>query len=467
MRNAKFNLSRRDLLGAAVLLGACSANRTSARDFGSAVAAFDAAAWEQMPEDVRAAFESIQRGPLLVAMRERDEAGIQRFVGAAKQVLGRWVGYPEVRPEYGAPLERRRPSYDVLKSALLESIEAFLVAPPWADPTQRGPRPSIRLRVTARAVETLLRTHLAEGFTGQFQPQSDLAAAALAGLDYALEMQAPNGVFGFPFIEDATAGPALEGADYVRRARAQGHDPVWRGWIIDDQNSGGLEFDNAAIGGALLLGHHVSGREAYLDAAVRAGEWALRREYVHNVNYNTLSAYLFARLYRVTHDLRWLRAAQDIFRYVALPTQLPNGRWMDPHNARIQYHSIILRHGLELLLALRQAGDTGAEEMVPALRAGIDNLAAQIVTYGASNIHEMLSLETLSLAKVILGENPTWTEAEHVDLNYFGTPDIRRALAAHGLITPSAVALHCGGEEQIYRPGIDPLERGNRFEFGL
>ncbi len=465
MRNAGLGLSRRDLLGAAALLGACSTTRTSAR--GAPIDAFDGATWEPIPRDIRAAFERIQRGPLVVAMRERNDADIQRFVAAAQEALGPWVGHPEERPEYGVPLDRRRPSYDLLKRALLESIEAFLVAPPWTDPAERGSRHTSRLRVTARAVETLLRTHLATGFTGQFQPRSDLMAAALAGLDYALEMQAPNGVFGYPFREDAASGVAGEAAEYVRRARAQGHDPVWRGWIIDDQNLGGLEFDNAAIGGVLLLGHQVSGREAYLDAAVRAGEWALRREYVHNVNYTTLSAYLFARLYRVTRDQRWLRASHDTFKYVALPTQLPNGRWMDPHNARIQYHSIILRHGLELYLALRQTGDRGAEEMAAALRAGIDNLATQIITHGASNIHEMLATETLSLAKVILGENPAWTEAEYVDLNYFSTPSIRRALADYRLIVPSAVALHCGGEEQDHRRDIDPLERGNRFEFGL
>jgi hypothetical protein len=272
-------------------------------------------------------------------------------------------------------------------------------------------------------------------------PDGNLLAEARMALDYALQVQGPNGAFGYPFIPEGGSNVSREAAALVEQARKAGRDIVHKGWVIDDLNNGGLEFDNSVMGVTLLLAHHITGEETYLRSAVRAGDWALPRRFVGNINYNTLSAYLLARLYRVTGDQKFLAQAKAIFQYVALPTQMPLGRWLDQHNAKIQYHGIIVRHGLELLLALRQAKDGFAPTLEDALVRGLDNVAGQIVLYGSSNTEEMLATEALILAETIIGPKPLWREAINIDVNYL--IDVFGArMTARGLPLSGPVALY-------------------------
>ncbi|MEQ5787171.1 hypothetical protein J3454_04625 [Erythrobacter sp. NFXS35] len=437
-------LTRRQSLAAALvpLLPTVSCAVDEARpdglvspDLELALRPFDPAYWPGpiLPSTQRELAPIMQQAA--AAMRERDLALIERKVGIVINALGRYRGTPEVLPPYGRPIKFSAPDIRYVTNLVTKDYEAFAARGPWRDPKQRSTSPTTRLRITGRAAEAMIRLHLA----GQGQDGLFLQEATKA-LDYAISVQAPNGVFGYPYIAEGGSGVAREAADLVRKQRASGNELTHKGWIIDDLNKGGLEFDNAIIGTTLLLANEVAPRQDYVEAALRAGEWALPRPFVININYNTLSAFLFARLFRVTGDQKWLEGAKDIFRYVVLPTQLNSGRWFDPHNARIEYHSIILRHGLELLQALAVANDPMRTVMEDSLRRGLDNLAAQIVLFGSSNTEELLASEALIIGEALLGENRLWKIATHIDINFL-VDHLATALAARGLPISPPLAL--------------------------
>jgi len=48
---------------------------------------------------------------------------------------------------------------------------------------------------------------------------------------------------------------------------------------------------------------------------------------------------------------------------------------------------------------------------------GLNNLAEQINTYGASNVHELLSLDALSLGLLVFGPHENWEKAANVNVN--------------------------------------------------
>ena len=192
---------------------------------------------------------------------------------------------------------------------------------------------------------------------------------------------------------------------------------VENGWIIDDLGDGGLNFDNGVCGTGLLEAYRVTGNQQYLESARRAAEWAIRRPLVLNWNYNSFSGWLLANLYRATSDKRYLNEATRIFKYGVLPGQMSNGRWFDQHNARIQYHSVILRSLIDFHRALKQAADPYADTVKDHAVLGLDNLAAQIATYGVSNVHELLSLDALCMGLSVFGDHPRWKQAVNVNIN--------------------------------------------------
>jgi hypothetical protein len=97
---------------------------------------------------------------------------------------------------------------------------------------------------------------------------------------------------------------------------------------------------------------------------------------------------------------------------------MENGRWFDQHNARIQYHSVMLRSLIDFYLALEQAGDPYADRIKDHIILGLDNLAEQITTYGASNVHELLSLDALCMGLMTFGYHESWERAANVNVNF-------------------------------------------------
>ncbi len=119
---------------------------------------------------------------------------------------------------------------------------------------------------------------------------------AKAGADWLIKLQHPSGVFPFPI------GPGLDPRDkvghIVARAMKERPEIVVNDWIPDDFSDGGLQFDNGLCGKALVTIWKLTNEKRYLEAARRAGDWAIERPLVLNWNYNAFSVGLLARLAR-------------------------------------------------------------------------------------------------------------------------------------------------------------------------
>ncbi|MBL9192574.1 MAG: hypothetical protein JNJ82_09455 [Opitutaceae bacterium] len=385
---------------------------------------------------VRAARPLMQ--DLLVAMRAQSTSDQRLARDRLVAALGRYAGVPEERPVYGQPIDPTPPDRQRLESVWRAALVAQDGRRGWEQARQREVAPGEggkvpRLRVSERQIRALLQTHEAG-----LDPDGEFLRRAREGLDYLLSTQSTGGVFGFPYDP---GGPGLRkaAAAVVERGRSRGQTLVERGWVIDDLGEGGLNFDHGMCGALMIHGYAVTGEPRYLDAAVRAGQWARGRPLGPNFNYNGFLGVLLARLYRATGDASWLEAARVVFEHGVLPGQLPNGRWLDQHNAKIQYHAILCAQLGEYLLALRFAQDPSAGRVEQCLRRGLDNLAAEIATYGTNNAEEALSLLALSFGSRVVEPAPAWKQATSVAVNYVTGPLAER-LRSRGGGLPEPVA---------------------------
>jgi hypothetical protein len=274
---------------------------------------------------------------------------------------------------------------------------------------------------------------------------------ALAGARFIRTCQTTLGVFGYPYDPARTDRLGQQARKIVERGQQQGRTMVEGVWIIDDLDGGDLQFDNGVCGLLMFEAHALTGDVAFLASAVRAVEWALTRPLVPNWNYNAFSARLLARAHLATKEPRFLDAARRKFELGVLPGQTETGRWFDPHNARTQYHAILctaLADYVELLAAI------GAPELPRAREAAtraLDNLAAQTLAFGASNAHEMLSLEAFHRGTVVLGRRADWDRATQVTLNVL-TTDLRARMISDLHHLPEPIPL---GLLQLREPGRD------------
>ena len=265
-----------------------------------------------------------------------------------------------------------------------------------------------RLRVSFRTAVGDLRL-----FEAGVDHAAEYRDTGLAGFRYILSQQTSAGVFGYPYNPHPAGKVQQTMLAVVREGERRGRKMVEGDWCIDDLWEGGLQFDNGEAGSGLLYAYALTGDRQFLDAARRAAEWAIGRPLVANWNYNSFSGWLLARLYRVTGQRKYLDAATDAFEFGVLPGQMENGRWLDPHNARPQYHSIMARNLVEYWLALRQAGDTRAGEVRRRTELALDSLAEETVRFGPSIVEEGLPLESLVLGLTAFGPDERWERAAH------------------------------------------------------
>ena len=300
--------------------------------------------------------ENPLRQTLQRALAKEDERAIQHAADQIVRALGAQAGEPEVPdrpqplPPQAAPLnatEIRR-----IVRAYTTRIETRLRG---LDATPKPASLEQPLRAYAEIVVwgcALQRSQLDPDHAAQ-----QLARRA-ADFLIAAQQQAEVGVFPFPITQKKDAAAFAAAAKILQRAKAcQRLDQVTRnGWLISDDGEGGLQFDTAECACALLDLHALTRDARYLDAALRAGEWALQQPLVANWNYNSFSVALLARLAAATHDEKYRTAALKKAKLGVLPGQLTEGpycgRWSDPHNARPAYHYIMLRALAELLAVL-------------------------------------------------------------------------------------------------------------------
>lgn len=371
-------------------------------------------------------------------LRSGDQASLMPVRDRLVAALGPFAGVPEERPEYGLPINAEQPDVRRIEKLRIETLDRQIGNFGWnqaaklqTSPGSGGKVP--RLRVSQRQIQALLEMHEAG-----LDHDGKYLRHAVAGLDYLLSTQATSGVFGYPY-EPGGPGLRRQAASAVERGERQGRTMIEREWVIDDLETGGLNFDNGVCGVTLLYGYALTGDRRYLDSAKRAGEWARSRPLVLNYNYNGFSGILLARLYRTTGEQRWLDDARKVFELGVVPGQMPDGRWFDQHNAKVQYHAILCSQLLEYQLALAQAEHPDAPAVEQRTRAALDNMAAELSTYGTNNAHEALSLAALSAGLIALGPNPAWERAANIAVNYITGPFVDVA-ARRGGELPEPVA---------------------------
>lgn len=340
------------------------------------------------PRDVRAA--------LAQALERQDAAAIRQAVEAANQLLGDKAGVPETPDQY-VPLpkmgrwltaEEAAPGFEPW-FAKLEKLRWWKIG---LDPTKLGQplrEPAAVVSGNVAACRAKLRG-----------AERSLALAKEAGdfLIWAQE-QAGSGVFPFPASRGVSQAAPFKSAErQFKQAEKDGRldTIVKNGWAINDDGDGGLQFDNAECGVALLELYELTKEPKYLDAAKKSAEWALARPLVPNWNYNSFSSYLLARTYRVTGEKKYLDAATKKAVLGVIPGQLTEGkhagRWHDPHNAKPAYHYIMLRALAELAIALPKESPE-RREVIASLTLGLKARNKDLFDQGAANKDK--AMETL------------------------------------------------------------------------
>ena len=201
--------------------------------------------------------------------------------------------------------------------------------------------------------------------------------------------QAGTGVFPFPAARGNRDSSAFASAEhYFAKAQREGrlNEVVRNGWAIDDAGNGGLQFDNGEAGSAMLALYELTRDPKHLASARKAADWALARPLVANWNYNAFSVQLLAKAFAVTGDEQYLRAAKRKALLGVIPGQLTDGplagRWGDAHNARPEYHYIIMLALSELSAAMPNA-DSERNAIVRSLQLGLRARNQDFISRGA------------------------------------------------------------------------------------
>lgn len=352
------------------------------------------------------------RRELSEALAKEDLASVRVAVAAARQALGPKAGEPEVPdtfiliPKMGrwlTPAEARRgfkPDFN-----RFEELAWWRIG---LDPT--------KLTHALREPASFLAGNVAVARANLDGADQSREYAMAAG-DFLLwaQAQAGGGVFPFPAARGGKGGKPFEVAErFLARVEKQGRltQFVHQGWVIDDADDGGLQFDNGECGVAMFELFELTREQKYLTAARQAADWAASRRLVANWNYNSFSVYLLAKAYQVTEEKRYLTVATKKATIGVIPGQLTAGphagRWLDPHNARPAYHFILLR-GLAQLAAVMPQNDPARGEILRALQLGLRARNQDFLSRGAPNKDK--AMETLLLVNRALAGEPEFLRA--------------------------------------------------------
>ncbi|MBI5424526.1 MAG: hypothetical protein HZA32_10625 [Opitutae bacterium] len=380
----------------------------SAHAAGPNISSLNPAKWHA-PTATRSREARDANDQLRTALRSGDRAAVDAAVRALRSALGRDVSVPEAKTDY-LPPSADALSLDDVEKLWLADCAARVGREPWdaaRAALQAGHAPE-RLRDSVRMIEAYFDTaRLLEDAAAA----EKLRARALDGLRYLQSVQTKSGAFGYPYDAARTDRLGQMAAERVAEGQRLGRTMTEGVWMIEDLDHGDLQFDNGVCGLALLSGYALTHDATLLDSARRAGEWAMQRPLVTNWNYNAFSARLLARLYLVTRESRYLDAARRKFELGVLPGQTETGRWLDPHNARTQYHSILATALADYVEALAAAHAPEEPAARRALELALDNLAAQTRAFGPSNVHEMLPVEALARGLAVCGDRVEWRAA--------------------------------------------------------
>ncbi len=293
---------------------------------------------------------SMLTAAIQTALYNKNLVQIDSLSNQARIVLGTEAGQPEAAENY-SPLNTNTTwlplSNALLVSRALISADSLAYTQTWR--ICKGELPpaylphSVPLRAGAEISIGLIRIALAE---------TDLARRnlylqwATDGLDSLLTLQLANGAFPFPDLRtynDPVYTPIIN--NYMQSLGSDSVNVLVNGWIIDDSGTGEFKFDAGVIGGAFAEAFLFTGDTNYRNAALKTAAYMDTLRMNTNYNYNSFQTYGLAFGYALAPgNSDWTMNADTILRYSVLPGQLVNGRWMDGHNARSVYHSIIIHN---------------------------------------------------------------------------------------------------------------------------
>ena len=266
---------------------------------------------------------------LAAAQVQSDLAQVLSITSSIKSLLGDTAGVPDAPPTlHTVPTGVPPVSPAELQVAFDPYLSAIAAGRWWY--VGSSPSPSHLLREPASVIVGCVFAERAG-----CNHKSLLRSTARDAADYLLWAQQQAGSGGFPY-------PAVAGY------------PSHNGWTTDDVGEGGLQYDNGLCGVAVLEQYRLTRNGKYLQAAQQAGDWAITRPCVPNWNYNSFSVYLLAELGREHGGKCYRNAAIQKAKLGVFPGELTGdvrpGRWYDPHNARIEYHFVIVRSLVSLAL---------------------------------------------------------------------------------------------------------------------
>lgn len=292
------------------------------------------------------AFSQDDGAGLRDALLKEDLAAIRASVDGAREKLAGKAGEPEVPDQFQrVPDDAKVLTHEEARQAWdasfrrLESLRFWEVG---CDPAKL----TAPLRAPASVIACMVAIHA----TGLDAEDKALNAARDAA-DFLMwaQAQAGAGCYPFPAARGTSKAKAMQVATrFLDQAERSGrlHEVVRNGWAFDDADDGGLQFDNAECGVAMLELYEHTHDQRYLESALKAADWALARTLVPNWNYNSFSVHLLAKAYSVTRQDRYLQGALKKALLGVMPGQLVDGvnagRWIDPHNACPPYHYIML-----------------------------------------------------------------------------------------------------------------------------
>ena len=236
------------------------------------------------------------------------------------------------------------------------------------------------------------------------QPRDTYRSEMVRAADALCSVQREGGLFPFPDIRQKSEFFGRLIGDLL----AKHPEALVDGWLVSDGGRGDLQYDNGLCGVALLEAYTLTTDKKYLAAAQRSAGWVRTQTVVTNWNYNAFSVWFLARLAIVTSQREWLDEAVRRGRLGLLPGQMADGRWIDPHNAKLVYHAILCRALVELVVAGQQldAADAAIER---AAVAGLDNAAREILTLGVSVV--TVPTEVFSQALLRWRDDRQWRDA--------------------------------------------------------
>ncbi|RFC49551.1 MAG: hypothetical protein DVB23_000072 [Verrucomicrobia bacterium] len=312
------------------------------------------------------------RDLLSEAMESGEPARVREVTAQILALLGDQAGVPDGRRagRKAEPVSRNEAEATKLFLDALASEEASI-----RRIREGKPLPGQMLRLYA---SVLSATVTVRPFVERHQPASlaDLDRLTRGAAEILTGLQQPSGLFPFPDLR----GENIRFGEMIEKQSAAGGIEVRDGWIVSADSDGGSQFDTGLCGVALLEAGACHKCEDWKLAGLRAADWALTQPCCANFNYNAFSVSLLARAFAATGEEKYLDGALRKFRVGLAPGQSPNGRWLDPHNARTVYHLIILR-GLGELATVLPADQVAEREelkrvMGPAIRALLDEFDA-------------------------------------------------------------------------------------------